>query len=60
MSIPQVNEKVKIGENIGIITRVFEPNEYHSGRFIVHIHAKNREYDSEFWFNDYGTSVIKA
>lgn len=57
-TMPRINEKVKIGDRYGIITKVFEPNEYHSGRFIVHIHEKNYEHDSEFWFTDYGTSVV--
>lgn len=58
--LPQVNQKVKIGDRFGIITEVTEPNEYHSGRFRVDIHEKNRVHNEEFWFSDYGTSVVKV
>lgn len=55
--IPRVNEKIKVGDCYGTIIKVFEPNEYHSGRFIAHIHDKNREYDTEFWFSDYENMI---
>lgn len=60
---PVVNQKVKViqkdGKDIfGNITAVFPPCETHSGRFIVSMKFKNREQDAEFWFGDYGESVI--
>ena len=60
MKTPQVNETVKIGNRKGTIIKVFEPNEYHSGRFVVHIHEKGYEHDAEFWFSDYGSSIVKC
>lgn len=60
MSSPQINEKVKIGDRYGTVLKVFEPNEYHSGRFIVCIHEGYRDHCEEFWFSDYGTSVVKV
>lgn len=58
--IPHVNEKVKVGNRYGTIIKVFEPNKDHSGRFIVHIHDKQREYDAEFWFDDYARLRMKG
>ena len=57
---PEIGEKVRIdNKNVGIITDVYRPNEYHSGRFRVDIHRKPNFIDNvEFWFGDYGTFVI--
>lgn len=57
MNTPKVGEKVKCGNAVGMITCVIPPNEHHSGRFTVHFHEKYREWDYEFWFGDYGSSV---
>lgn len=60
---PVVGEKVYLVDLdpvcVGIITKVFPPCENHSGRFIVHSYDKYMEWDYEFWFSDYGKSVIK-
>ena len=58
MNLPKMNEKVKVNNLFGTITRVYPPNEYHSGRFTVLLHDKMRDFESEFWFDDYGVSVI--
>lgn len=56
--------KVKIVRDnetvMGFVTKVFEPNDCHSGRFIVHIHERNYEHDAEFWYSDFGKSVIEV
>ena len=62
---PQVNQKVKIlrdksPDRYGIITEVHPPNNYHSGRFRVLIHEKSWAHNEEFWFSDYGKSVINS
>ena len=55
-------QKVKIirdnGYVYGIITKIYNPCEYHSGRFTVLINDRNRDYEAEFWFSDYGKSVM--
>ena len=61
-------DKIKVGQKVnvftkgktfpGIITEVFEPNEYHSGRFRVDIHFPNYTDNMEFWFGDFGKEVI--
>lgn len=60
--MPKVNEKVKIIRDketvFGTIVAIYPPNIYHSGRFDVLIHEKNRTHVKEFWFSDYGKSVI--
>lgn len=58
--IPEVNEKVKINDVFGTIVEVYPPCSTHSGRFDVLIHDKYRTYISEFWFSDYGTSIISV
>lgn len=63
--IPKVNQKVKIvmatNNNkpvFGTIVKVYPPTVCHSGRFAVLIHDYNRSYVSEFWYSDYGKTVI--
>ena len=56
--LPKVGEKVKCGNAVGMITYVVPPNKHHSGRFKVHFHEKYMEWDYEFWFSDYGSSVV--
>ena len=43
--IPRVNEKIKVGDCYGTIIKVFEPNEYHSGRFIVNCDSLETVYE---------------
>lgn len=58
IDLPKINEKVKVNNLFGTIIRIYPPNEYHSGRFTVLLHDKTRDSKSEFWFDDYGVSVI--
>ena len=58
----KINDEVKIvSDNTkGIITKIYPPVEENgfSGRFIVSISEKHRNYYSEFWFSDYNNSVV--
>lgn len=56
--IPKIGQKVKIGDNYGTITQVHTPCRFHTGRFVVLIHYTHYDSYAEFWFDDYGTSVI--
>ena len=59
---PIVGQKVKIIRDTetvyGTIAKIYPPNQGHSGRFIVWIHERNRSHVAEFWYSDYGVSVI--
>ena len=55
---PTVGEKVSINGNVGVITKVFEPCEAHSGKFCIEIHEKHYTHTEEFWWNDYMKSVL--
>ena len=63
---PKINQKVKIvrvTDNkpvFGTIVKLYPPTVCHSGRFDVLIHDHNRTYISEFWYSDYGKTVICA
>lgn len=59
--MPIVGTKVIVDDKyVGYILEVFPPNEYHSGRFIVQVHFKYYTDNIEFWFSDYGESVVEA
>ena len=63
MEGPYVGEKVKVltrnKEIIGNIVEVYQPCEYHSGRFRVLMKCPHKfEENKEFWFSDYGNCVI--
>lgn len=44
-------------EYVGYAVRIFSPNKYHSGRFIVQVHYEFGSAEREFWFDDYGKTV---
>ena len=58
-----VGQKVKIiqenGYVFGTVMKVYPPCDYHSGRFTVLIHDKYMSKSCEFWFSDYGKTVMK-
>lgn len=56
--MPTIGEKVIVNDKyVGYVVRVFPPNKYHSGRFIVQVHYEFGSDEREFWFDDYGVTV---
>lgn len=56
--MPKVGTKVIIDDKyVGYILKVYPPNKYHSGRFIVQVHYMYGDKEREFWFSDYGVTV---
>ena len=61
----KINQKVKVLQKdgsylMGTITKIFPANETHSGRIVIRLFDKGREWESEFWNSDYTKSVINA
>ena len=63
MKDPKVNQKVMIRnekgeEQPGVISEVIPPSEYNSGRIIVYVSSRRRQYYAEFWYDDIDRSLI--
>lgn len=61
MNEPKPNQKVIImndKKEVGTIHKIFPPCEEHSGRIIVYVSSRRKQYYTEFWYSDIGKSLI--